>query len=184
MQIKFPFVLETERLRLRSPSVTHARQLNQAICTSLQTLQPWMHWAQTAPTQEDSLASCRKAEGEFRDGIDFRIHIFTKSDEQLIGCTGLHSVEWEIPKFEIGYWVRQSAAGKGYITEAVSALTAFCFAELKANRVEIMASTENKKSCKVAERAGFQFEGTLRNFARHVDGSLRSTNVYARIPTL
>lgn len=39
----------------------------------------------------------------------------------------------------------------------------------------------NERSWRVAERCGFQLEGTLRNSARTVDGQLRDTRVYAKV---
>ena len=184
IKIPYPFALETDRLILRSPAGQHARQLNECIRSSMETLRVWMHWAQTTPSFEDSLANCRKAETKFREQVDFRIHIFAKEGEKMIGCTGLHSIDWKVPKFEIGYWLRQSETGKGYMTEAVRTLTAYTFTELNARRVEIRSSALNEKSCRVAERAGFELEGTLRHFTRHVDGSLRDTRIYAKIADL
>ena len=47
--------------------------------------------------------------------------------------------------------------------------------------VEIRMSARNMKSKAVPERLGFVLEGMLRNDARHVDGMLRDTCIYARI---
>ncbi|MFQ5652692.1 MAG: GNAT family N-acetyltransferase [bacterium] len=77
--------------------------------------------------------------------------------------------------------IRRSYSGYGYVTEAVEAISRYAFDELCAKRVEIMMSSENEKSWRVAERLGFLLEGTLRNECRNVDGRLRDTRVYAKI---
>ncbi len=83
--------------------------------------------------------------------------------------------------FEIGYWIRTSETGKGYITEAVNALTVYGFGELKADRIFIRCDDRNPASARVAEKAGYQLEGIMRNDSLANDGSLRSTRLYARI---
>jgi len=86
-----------------------------------------------------------------------------------------------VPSFETGYWVRSSRARRGYVTEAVRAISDAAFATLGAARVEIRCHDRNERSWRVAERAGFTLEGVLRSERRHLDGSLRDTRVYARV---
>ena len=95
--------------------------------------------------------------------------------------TGLHRFDWNVPRFEVGYWVRSSAQGRGYIAEAVQTLTRFAFDALQARRVEIRMSTANERSRAVAVRCGFTFEGVLRADSLGVDGQVRDTAVYARV---
>ena len=44
---------------------------------------------------------------------------------RLVGKGGFHTINWDVPKLEIGYWVRTSMAGQGLCTEAVTALVDF-----------------------------------------------------------
>jgi RimJ/RimL family protein N-acetyltransferase len=90
-------------------------------------------------------------------------------------------MDWAVPRFEIGYWVRRSCKGKGYVTEAVQALVQLAFKKLGAERVEIHCSHLNEPSQRVAERCGFALEGRLRNHKREPDGELRDTLVYALV---
>jgi RimJ/RimL family protein N-acetyltransferase len=48
--------------------------------------------------------------------------------------------------------------------------------------VQIRAETDNAKSGRVAELAGFQLEGILRNDSLAVSGKIRSTSLYSWIP--
>ena len=140
-----------------------------------------MPWADHIPTLAEAEENCRKAEESFREGSDNRLHLFLRESLFFVGGSGLHRIDWSVPKVEIGYWIRTSCSGKGYITEAVREITRYALYELQAHRVEIRMSSRNAKSRRVPERLGFTFEGTLRNDARHVDGSLRNTCVYAKI---
>ncbi|MGL4610186.1 MAG: GNAT family N-acetyltransferase [Trueperaceae bacterium] len=102
-----------------------------------------------------------------------------KATGRLIGNSGLHRIDWETPKFEIGYWCRTSETGKGYVTEIVRGLAKLCFEKLNAARIEIRCDDLNVKSYSVAERCGFSLEGVLKNDERNSKGELRSTRIYA-----
>lgn len=180
-KIPSPLTLSTERLLIRSPKESDGKGLNEAILDSLNELQPWMPWAQNIPTLDDSTANCKKAEADFKEGTDHRLHIFLKDPLTFIGCSGLHKIDWDVPKMEIGYWIRTPFSGKGYMTEAVREITRFGMEELGMNRVEIRMSEHNLKSRAIPERLGFQLDGIIRNDERHMDGTLRNTCIFSRI---
>lgn len=181
-RIPYPLELVTERLVIRSPAATDAPQLMEAIAETLDTLMPWMPWADHIPTLTETEENCRRAEEAFRDGSDNRFHLFLRESLTFVGGSGLHRIDWSVPKVEIGYWVRTSCSGKGYITEAVQEIARYAMEDLQANRVEIRMGSTNTRSRRVPERLKFTFEGMLRNDARHVDGTLRDTCVYTKIP--
>lgn len=108
--------------------------------------------------------------------------LLLKGTGTLVGSSGLHRIDWEVPKFEIGYWCRTSFTGQGYATEAVRGISAFALETLGARRVEIRCDSRNLPSARVAERAGFRLEGELRNNELDTGGTLRNTLVYAMIP--
>jgi RimJ/RimL family protein N-acetyltransferase len=90
-------------------------------------------------------------------------------------------MDWNVPRFEIGYWCRPGLQGRGLVTEAVQTLARFVFDGLHARRVEVRMSSVNTKSRFVAERCGFTFEGVLRQDSLDVNGQPRDTVVYARV---
>src|ERR687898_3410706 len=100
----------------------------------------------------------------------------------LAGSSGLHRIDWEVPKFEIGYWCRTRFTGRGYVTEAVRGITAFAFEALGARRVEIRCDSLNHPSVRVAQCAGFRLEGELHNNEVGTDGSARDTLIFAPTP--
>ncbi|GAB4572687.1 MAG: GNAT family N-acetyltransferase [Anaerolineae bacterium] len=177
----FPDSFETERLIIRAPRPGDGPALYEAVIGSLDHLRPWMPWAQHPPTLESSEQQVRLGAARWAAREDLWLMLIRKADGRWIGGSGLHRMDWAVPRFEIGYWVRAEAQGKGYITEAVNGITAFAFDVLGAERVEIRCDAHNKRSAAVAERCGYRLEGRLRHEARAVSGELRDTLVYSLI---
>ncbi|MHB0999776.1 MAG: GNAT family N-acetyltransferase [Armatimonadota bacterium] len=179
--IDVPEEFESERLLIRVPRPGDGPALNAAVRESFDDLSPWMPWADHIPEVDESESNVCAAYEKYKSKTDFRLFLFRKDTGELVGGSGLHNVDWSVPKFDIGYWVRSSCAGQGYITEAVNAITEFAFQKLGAHRVGICMDTRNTRSRMVAERAGFEFEGTVRHDARSPDGTLRDIFVYSKI---
>ena len=184
-----PERLETERLILRVPRAGDGALVNEAICASQAELAPWMPWAGSAPTLDESEAHCRRQQARFLLREDFVWLMLRRSvlggdgdtGSELVGGAGLHRIDWALRKFEIGYWRRTGCEGQGFVTEAVRALTRLAFDGLDARRVEIRMDDRNARSWRVAERAGFTLEALLRFDSATSAGEPRSTRIYARV---
>lgn len=181
--IEVPEALETERLLLAAPQPGIGPLMSAAITESLAHLSPWMPWAQQAPSFEDSEAVVRRQRADFtlRKELSYQIYDRHPEGRRLLGGAGLHHIDWEVRRFEIGYWIRSSAEGRGYVTETVLALTRMAFEQLRARRVEIRMDDINLRSRTVAERCGFELEGILRKDSLTPTGEPRSTCVYSRL---
>jgi RimJ/RimL family protein N-acetyltransferase len=179
--LDIPDSFESERLLLRAPRPDDGEAINRAVIESLEELRPWMPWAMEAPSLADSEEVVRRAAVKFQAREDFMLLLWDRASGELVGGSGMHRIDWEIPAVEIGYWVRTSMSGRGYITEAVNAITHFAFDTIGAHRVEIRCDEQNVRSAAVARRAGFVLEGVLHNDRRnHVTLELRNTMVFAR----
>ncbi len=177
----FPDQFATERLLIRAPRVGDGKMLYEAVMESLEHLKPWMPWAHNEVALENEEGIARRMHADFLARQDLPLFLLKKDSGEFVGGSGLHRFDWDVPRFEIGYWVRASFAGKGYISEAVAGIANFAFEKLFAERVEIKMDESNIRSWRVAERCGFKLEGVLRNEARTVDGDLRDTRVYSMI---
>ncbi|CAN5645168.1 GNAT family N-acetyltransferase [soil metagenome] len=175
----FPESFETERLLIRSPLPGDGKELHAAVRESIEELTPWMAWPKEHRTVDDSEASARRARVAFLQRSELRLHLCLRETETLAGSSGLQRIDWEVPKFEIGYWCRTGFTGRGYITKAVLGITAFAFDTLGARRVEIRCDSRNLPSARVAERAGYLLEGELRNNEVGTDGEPRDILTYA-----
>lgn len=176
-----PRLLRSPRLILKAPALEYAGLLQQAIEESIEDLKLWLTWAQYIPTIEECRENAGKAMADFNDKKDLQFYIFTQNDNTLIGCTGLHRIDWAVPKFEIGYWIRSSQQGQGYATETTNLIMRFAFEKLGANRVEIRCDENNLKSKSVARKSGFTLEGVLRNDTLTPDKRLRNTAIFSRV---
>ncbi len=177
-----PESFESERLLIRAPHVGDGAALNVAVRESWSDLHPWLPWATgEIPTVEQSEEWVRSAYSRYLTHEDMPLLLFLKESGTLIGGSGLHRMDWNVPRFEIGYWLRSHCTGKGYMTEAVQRITTLCFETLGARRVEIHCDANNHRSAAIPRRLGFKLEGVLRNQRRHeVSGELVDLMIFAR----
>jgi RimJ/RimL family protein N-acetyltransferase len=140
-----------------------------------------MPWANPVQSAEDYEILARRMMARRILREEFMLLVFRKSDGLLAGSCGMHHIDWDVPRFEIGYWLRTSLTGQGYVTEAVNGLTTFCRDVLHAKRLEIRCDTRNTRSAAVAERAGYQLEAHFRADRRGTRGEISDTLVYVRL---
>jgi ribosomal-protein-serine acetyltransferase len=97
-------------------------------------------------------------------------------DGKIVGMVGFVAVSWQHRSTTIGYWLAESAQGRGVMTRAVGALTNHALETWQLNRVEIRAGVANARSRAIPERLGFKQEGVLRDGElvgdRYVDQSV------------
>lgn len=177
----FPNEFTSERLSIRLPKPGDSKVVYPAQIASMNELKTWMEFAQKEQSEEELEVNIRHAHYLFLKRENMRLHVFLKDTGEFVGCSGLHRINWGIPRFEIGYWIDSRLSGNGYMTEAVERILMFAFAELGAKRVEIRCDSKNKHSRAIPERLNFELEGILKNEAVSADGSeLRDTCVYAK----
>ncbi|MFD1356749.1 GNAT family N-acetyltransferase [Fictibacillus halophilus] len=181
--LDFPTEFTTDRLLIRMPKPGDGKAMFEALNASIEDLKPWLPFAHIDQTEEDVEVNIREAHLKFLKREDLRLLVFLKETGELIASSGLHRIDWDIPKFEIGYWIDSRHAGKGYMTEAVQGITDFAVNELKARRIEIRCDTKNVRSAAIPERLGFTLEGIHRNDSLAVGSTtiLRDTSVYAKV---
>ncbi|WP_160033879.1 GNAT family N-acetyltransferase [Paenibacillus sp. An7] len=181
IMLTIPESFESKRLIIRAPKYGDGAASYEAVQESMEELRPWMPFANDSLTPENSEINIRQAHLKFLKRSDLRLMLFSKENGQFVGSSGLHGIDWDVRKFEIGYWLRSSYAGQGYMSEAVEAITNYAIHELSANRIEIRCDARNGKSARVAERNGFILEGILRGDSLDVYGELSDTMVFSKI---
>jgi ribosomal-protein-serine acetyltransferase len=179
---ELPYSFDTERLTIRGPLPGDGEMVQTAVLESQEELKPWMPWAVTVDSAEGYEIRAREGQLSYLGRKDFWLLIFLKGSQTLIGSSGLHSANWDVPSFEIGYWLHTNYTGKGYITEAVNGICHFAFTELQAQRLFIRCDSENKRSVAVARRCGFTFEGThIHDSRNHLTNHLASTHYFSKL---
>jgi len=101
-------------------------------------------------------------------------------DGVAVGGIGVHPGE-DVHRYTAtaGYWLGEEFWGRGVMTEAVTAVTDFCFENFLLRRISAEVFANNPASARVLEKAGFTFEGCLKNDVLK-DGKLLDSLLYAR----
>ena len=102
--------------------------------------------------------------------------IEVKETSACIGSISLRA-KAEHEKASFGYALNRAHWGKGYMTEALSALLALCFEKLELNRVEASHYVGNEGSGRVMQKCGMEAEGT-RKQAVKIKGVFRDQALY------
>jgi len=154
--------LRTERLLLRPVRLDDAPLVFPY--ASEPALTRYMTWAphRDPGSTADFLRSCVEAR---RRGVDWVWAILEGGQFRgLVGVEGtirkLAAVRHD--RAELGYWIGMPFHGRGVVTEAARAATAFGFARLALHKVIVRATTANAPSLRVIEKLGFTEVGVHR----------------------
>jgi [ribosomal protein S5]-alanine N-acetyltransferase len=88
-------------------------------------------------------------------------------------------------RMDIGYELSSTYRNKGYVSEAIKRITQYGFENMGLKRVQAQIIPENIASIRACEKAGFQYEGLLRNFCHFQQNGqcLRSMVMMSCIPS-
>lgn len=116
----------------------------------------------------DGRAWCTGMAAE-RRAMGFGDHygIVRRDDDQLVGCLWTKRTDWVARSTEVSFALAPEARGFGFAAEAVDGLAVELFMRHDFQRIELRVAAGNTASRRVAEKAGFSYEGLLRN-AGHV----------------
>jgi RimJ/RimL family protein N-acetyltransferase len=120
--------------------------------------------ARFPPDAADLAAWFASHEDEWLDGTAYRFAILR--GERMIGLTDIDEIADR--EGDLGYWLEQSAWGKGYAFEAASALVRFAFDTLNLAALNSGHAADNPNSGRVLVKLGFAQtgEGTTHSRSR------------------
>jgi ribosomal-protein-serine acetyltransferase len=174
--------VETERLLLVPVDPSDGHELWFAVNGSRSTLQRWLPWVQY---HVDPVSSGRFAEAcasDWDQGRAVRFTIREKGPGTLLGIVGLEQCVHMHRSVELGYWLRNEAHHRGFMTEAARACVEFSFRRMAAHRTKVAAATDNHRALAVISRLGFKFEGIARQ-AEWCDGRWLDHALFALLAT-
>ena len=104
-------------------------------------------------------------------------------DNKVIGSIGIFR-QGNIHRqtAELGYYIAEEYWGKGIMTEAVKQICEYVFDKSDIIRIYAEPFSYNVASCRVLEKAGFQYEGTLRSNAVK-NGKVLDMKMYSLLKT-
>ena len=107
--------------------------------------------------------------------------IVDENESKIIGFIDLKNIDWSIPKTQIGFYIDEGYEGKGIISKAVSKIIDYCFEDKGFEKLFMRIHPENLAALKVAEKCGFELEGTIRNDYKTPSGQLVDLLYYGKI---
>jgi ribosomal-protein-alanine N-acetyltransferase len=188
----WPVTLAGELVELRPARFRHQAQWNEIRAANKEWLAPWEASLPIVPEgtpaseflskRPSFRAMVRAINREARAGRSYSLLIF--HENQVVGQITMGGIIMgALRGAHIGYWIDQNYANRGFTTDAVKTLTAFGFERLGLHRIEINVRPENAASCKVAEKAGYHFEGDRAEFL-HIAGAWRDHKCFVKINDL
>ena len=148
---------------LRLKEVHHAEEIFAAVDANREHLRRWMHWVDKTRSAEDVRTYIRGALEQFARGETIAVGLWWRG--RVAGSVGVHDINPDYRRCEVGYWLTEPAQGRGLMTAACRALIDHLFRERGLNRVEIRCEPDNRRSRAIPERLGFVQEGVLRQAA-------------------
>jgi RimJ/RimL family protein N-acetyltransferase len=107
--------------------------------------------------------------------------VWSRRQRRFLGEVGLHDIDWSQPACGVGYWLRSSACGQGYMAEALELLHSHATRSLLMQRFEAHIAPTNLPSRRVAQRCGYLLAGE-RPADPHWDGDTDRVLIYALSP--
>jgi ribosomal-protein-alanine N-acetyltransferase len=156
--------IETARLILRPPRTSDVPEMRRALRKNDAHLRPWSV-APAVGEDPTSLTSVSRLvlrhRGEWKRGQSHVLLVTPREDERsIIGRVALGGVlRGAFQNAYLGYWIDSDHQGRGLMTEAVRAATAFAFGDATLHRVQAAVMPRNVASQRVLEKVGYRREG-------------------------
>lgn len=101
--------------------------------------------------------------GVLDQGTDITLIAVDKDTKEFIGCCGIHDVNDE--SISLGIWLKESAFGKGYGQELITALETYVNQNLTVDYLIYNVEKSNHGSIKIAEKLGYVYHS---EFVRNI----------------
>ena len=165
----FPETFITDRFILEAVTPFHAEEAYEVIDRCRGYIGEFLEWCTTDYSLEDIEKFYETQHEQFLEEESFDYVIIDKETDAIIGSVGFVMKHNGVAS--VGYWLDQDQQGKGVMAEAVETLIDFAFNESKIEKIILQTEVENIKSQKVAEKAGFAFEGLFYTYRVNMHGN-------------
>ena len=150
----------SDNLRLELINESHSQPIFELVDQNRDYLKQWLSLIDTMKTVVFAEKFVQETMERNSAGLEYAFVIIDQ--QQVIGRIGIYKINQHNKIGEIGYWIAESAQGKGTITKSCTAMIDFCFTHLALNRIELKCGTENIKSNAIAKKLNFAEEGVIR----------------------
>ncbi|MFI9650750.1 GNAT family N-acetyltransferase [Streptomyces sp. NPDC052040] len=135
------------------------------------------------PGRDVSLADARERIARWQESWTSErsaIWAVARLGERARGLIGWGDIDLRGGSAEILYWMLPAGRGGGVMPEAVVRLSWWAMDDVGLHRLRLTHSVANPASCRVAAKAGFALEGTMRSALLHADG-WHDEHLHARV---
>ncbi|WOT35478.1 GNAT family N-acetyltransferase [Streptomyces coeruleorubidus] len=119
------------------------------------------------------------------EGTSVSFRVADARSDTALGHVGVNEIKYHMKVARVGYWVLPEARGQGVATRALLLAAHWALTELGLYRLELDHAVGHDASCRIAERCGFAYEGTLRGaiFEEGRHDAFRDAHLHARLAT-
>ncbi|WP_406008330.1 GNAT family N-acetyltransferase [Streptomyces sp. NBC_00637] len=107
------------------------------------------------------------------------------ADGTVLGQISVNMIDRVLSFARVGYWVLPEARGRHVATRSLLLASHWAFTDVGLHRLELGHALGHDASCRIAERCGFRYEGTLRG-AMWEEGrrdAFRDVHLHGRLTT-
>jgi len=150
--LNLPVRLDTERLNIRKYAEGDGRELYLLLerYNNRELLKTNVEEVSSIKTETEAEMRFRKRSAEWIARDRFVMGIWLKSQSMYVGEIWIEPEKWEVPSFEIGWFLDQGYQGRGIATEALRHSLEFLFNNIKAHKVIVITRDTNSKSYRLA----------------------------------
>lgn len=169
----FP-AIETERLLLHE-IISEDQQF---IFEGLSHPEVIRYYGVSYQTYEATAAQMNWYQVMLKQGSGVAWKIVNRLSGEKMGVMAVYFYKPEHRKAELGFWLLPQFWNKGYALEALQAVKEYWFQQKGLHRLEAFVEEGNEGSSKLLTKAGFQYEGTMRD-CEVKQGRYLSLRIYA-----
>jgi len=174
--------LVTERMVLRPPQHSDFISWSTLRRESAGFLQPWEpSWSADHLSRKAFTNRVYWVQRSVSAGTAVPLLLRRIEDETLLGAITLDNIRrGPAQAGTLGYWIGAAHARRGYMREAIEALTHHAFSAMDLSRIEAACLPENAASRGVLEKSGFKYEGVAQSYLQ-ISGRWRNHVLYANL---
>lgn len=172
----------TERMILRPPMHGDFRAWSCLRSDSRAFLEKWEPlWAPDHLSRKAFTNRVYWAQRSLGAGTALPLFLVRRDDDALMGAITLdHIRRGPAQAGTFGYWIGEPFARRGYMREAIVALTHHAFETLDLSRIEAACLPENAASRGCLEKCGFKYEGVAQSYLQ-IAGRWRNHVLYSNL---
>ena len=159
-------LLITDRLELRLPKQSDFAEWHELRKSSRTFLEKWEPtWADDHLSRNAFVNRLNWAQRAVANKSAAPFFLIREADEVMVGGITLDHVRYGASQSgNLGYWIGQQYARRGYMREAILAVVHYAFTELDLSRIEAACLPNNLPSRGLLEKTGFKYEGVAQSY--------------------